>query len=193
MVDDVNPIEALASGGGGGCGNRQEFTPTLLARLPRSPAPAATLNLRSHTAEEELDLDRTIVTFIPGLSCRPSHSHWRDPQRRGSRDHSLRLLSLHPLLPSHPRSVSRNPPPGKKKDICRMDSELRSPASSPRWTTSRRWSTAGWRGSRWGRGSCTWGKSWQFWHIWLRLYLSFPSEESLAQMWKAWQSASGSA
>ena len=28
--------------------------------------------------------------------------------------------------------------------------------SSPRWTTSRRWSTAGWTGCRWGREGCTW-------------------------------------
>ena len=33
------------------------------------------------------------------------------------------------------------------------------PGSSPRWTTSRRWSTAGWTGCRWGRGSCTWAES----------------------------------
>ena len=30
------------------------------------------------------------------------------------------------------------------------------PASSQRWTTNHRWSTAGWREFRWGRGNCTW-------------------------------------
>ena len=33
------------------------------------------------------------------------------------------------------------------------------PENSQHWTTSRRWSIAGWTRFRWGRGSCTWSRS----------------------------------
>ena len=50
--------------------------------------------------------------------------------------------------------------PRRRQRRCRRwGSRMWVPGSSRHWTTSRRWSTAGWTGCRWGRGSCTWAGS----------------------------------
>ena len=112
----------------------------------------------------------------PGLSGHPA-SHWQAPQHRESRGRSSPPL-LPPLLqPSRPRSASRSPPPEDHLD--HWVRIRQAPASSPRWTTNHRWSTAGWTGCRWGRGSCTWSKSryslvQQPWHAPNDCLLQFP-------------------
>ena len=147
--------------GGVRCGNREQFTPTPLTAAAAC-WPAGASSKPSPGISHWLDLDETsclvLVTLSsnPGLSSRPA-SHWQAPQHRESRGRSSPPL-LPPLLqPSRPRSASRSPPP--EDDLDHWVRIRQAPASSPRWTTSHRWSTVGWTGCRWGRGSCTWSNS----------------------------------
>ena len=114
----------------------------------------------------------------PGLSSRPA-SHWQAPQHRESRGRSSPPL-LPPLLqPSRPRSASRSPPPEDHVD---------------HWVRIYFCKTSTCEQSTLNHQS-------QMKYCWLnrvplgqrKVYLRRPPIPSLAQMWKVWQSASGSA